>query len=74
MNEKVFGLKLEFLLDRPEVVAATVPFYELDLLGGEWNLYARVEVALEVRLGAVFHQVALRLQHVSIQSTIIYNK
>jgi hypothetical protein len=42
-------------------VAATVPLNELDLLAGEGNLYARVEVALEVRLGAVLHQVALRL-------------
>ncbi len=49
------------LRQRPEVVAATVPLYELDLLGGERNLYARVEVALKVRLGTVFHQVALRL-------------
>jgi hypothetical protein len=59
-----------YIIYRPEVVAATVPLNKLDLLGGERNLYARVEVALEVRLGAVLHQVALRLQHVSIQSTI----
>jgi hypothetical protein len=62
-------MKLYNLRKRPEVVAATVPLNELDLLAGERNLYARVEVALEVRLGAVLHQVALRLQHVSIQST-----